>query len=184
MLPQEVNSTSPKPAEKSVKSLVRTVLRCPLVFSGSFEATISASGRVALPTRWFQRMREASHEMINLLDPQTRERVVLVTLPDISRPSHATDEAPVHRILLFRECEYRAGIVNKLPASASAEAHTVTLTQFGRLTIPYELLGKAGITPGQGVTLNGAIDHIEIWSPKNFMRQDYANLFVLMRELI
>ena len=71
---------------------------------------------------------------------------------------------------LRRRVREAGEVPNVVLRKLAADTERIRADAQGRITLPADLLGKAGIGSGAGteVVVNGAIDRIEIWAPEDW----------------
>jgi MraZ protein len=123
-----------------------------VLFVGAFERQLDDKSRLALPAPFRARLGEHCYLAKGL------DRAVTVV------PA-ATFEAEAAR--LAERVERGEADRQTLRALASS-AQLVTLDKQGRVTVDEQLRAYAGLTPDAPVTVAGAFDRLEIWSPERY----------------
>jgi MraZ protein len=125
-----------------------------LSFTGEFHHTIDSKGRLIVPSRLRDKLRD--------------DEVVLVVSPDGCIDMWSGDGWRDYERKLLEQRRSNPGN-RAVIRSIAASAHTDQVDRQGRMAIPEHLRRHAGID--RDVIVVGALDHGEIWSPERYERE-------------
>jgi MraZ protein len=125
-----------------------------VAFRGHADNHLDAKGRMAVPAK----MRRA-------LSPEAEERFVATR--GFERCVHLYPRDEWERMEAeFRKLNGFDPRVRYFLNMMQGWAEDVALDSQGRVMIPRTLCDFAGLTPGETVRINGALDYITVWSPE------------------
>lgn len=121
-------------------------------FTGQWQHTLDAKGRLIVPSRIRDELGEDS-------------KVTITVWPDGCLSLWGSEGwlALEERLVALRRSNPQA---RKVVRGIASKAHRDVVDKQGRITVPPLLREWAGIT--KEVVISGAFDHAEIWAPKRF----------------
>jgi MraZ protein len=122
------------------------------VFVGEFDRSVDNAGRVALPAEFRDRLGSSCY-----LTASPKGYVSVTTVDDFDRNANEMLDK-------YRRGEATEAAVRKM----GKLSNLVSIDKQGRITLDEATRRHAGIEPGTGAMLVGALDRLEIWRPSRY----------------